>query len=311
MRIAVIGSINMDLVTRVDHFPQPGETLRSEETGYFPGGKGANQALAAHRAGADVAMVGAVGADSFAMVLRSTLQNEGIDISGVAIRGTTSGLAFITIDPVGQNTIIINPGANQLLTNSDVTAARMVIEGASWLLLQNEIPWSVNESAIMLAQELGIPVILNPAPAFIIPEEIYPLLALLVLNETEATAITGIAVSTPAHALSAAHNLIARGANEVLITLGVQGAIHLCRSGEIFMLPAFPVNAVDTTAAGDTFIGAYAVSRLSDDHAAALRFASAAAALCVTRPGAQVSIPKREEILDFLAHSPASDFADI
>ncbi|WP_067927018.1 ribokinase [Alicyclobacillus shizuokensis] len=301
-KLAVVGSINMDVVNRVERHPQPGETIHGLGTAYSPGGKGANQAVAAARAGAQVCMVGAVGDDAFGPELRSALQGFGVDTRWVAHKPGSSGLAFITVASSGENNIILSAGANGRLTAADVEAAAPGLRDVDAVLLQNEIPWSVTQSALQWAHQFGKRVFLNPAPARRVGRETLSMVDVLVLNETEAQVITGIQVDTPHRAETACQRLLGEGCQGVVLTLGSNGLVYQDKAGRSLRVPAFSVEVVDTTAAGDTFIGALAAIWEADaDLPRALRFASAAAALTVTRAGAQESIPERGEIESFLS----------
>lgn len=298
-KIAVIGSINMDIVNKVDAFPQPGETIHGRGTTYQPGGKGANQAVAAALAGDGAAMVGAVGEDAFGGVLTDSLRSRGVDTSFVSVKEGSSGLAFITVSGSGENTIVLSAGSNGKLAAEDVSDDALA--GAKIALLQNEIPPEVNLHALRLCASRGIRVYYNPAPAAPIPVEALPLIDTLIVNETEAEVVSGLAVHGADDAERAARSLQGAGVASVIVTLGGDGAIALERGGAVHRVPAFKVEPADTTAAGDTFIGAYAAAGAAGrPMAEALRFAAAAAAISVTRPGAQSSIPDKAEIERFL-----------
>ncbi|WP_243734891.1 ribokinase [Paenibacillus turpanensis] len=303
IKIVVVGSINMDIVNRVRRHPLPGETIKGLGTAYLPGGKGANQAVAAARCGSHVSMIGAVGGDSFGPVLVQSLEENGIKLHVDILQGVTSGLAFITVDETGENQIILSEGANAMLTAQHVAAHSDVFAGASVLLLQNEVPWEASAAAMRLARDHDVRVLYNPAPAQALPEEAYPLIDVLILNESEAEELTGLPAAQAAQAMRAAQSLVARGIDTVIVTRGEEGALLADAAGSCIEVPAFRVKAVDTTAAGDTFIGCYAVASAegysSED---SLRLASAAAALTVTRPGAQESIPQRAEVESLLEH---------
>ncbi len=302
-KIAVVGSINMDVVNRVERHPLPGETVSGLETAYIPGGKGANQAVAAARAGAQVLMIGAVGRDPFGGPLVEALGKAGVDTARVLEKKGTSGMAFITVDAHGENNIILSSGANGKLSVEDMEAGLIDAAagdggvGLGGVLLQNEIPWETTSAAVRRARTLGATVYLNPAPARKVEDEVLALVDVLVVNETEAAAISGIKVDSREHAEAAADWLLGRGVREVIVTLGAAGVVYASKEGERVSVPAFRVEAVDTTAAGDTFIGAYAADR---DRGAsvqeALQWANAAAAIAVTRPGAQSSIPSADEV---------------
>jgi len=302
--IVVVGSLNMDIVTRVHRFPIPGETLHAMDTTFFPGGKGANQAAAAARLGASasVAMVGAVGADAFGKELTHTLSQDGINVCGVhVLPDVATGVASITVDADGRNSILVSAGANVRFRWQDAAAAKDAWDGCHVVLLQNEIAPETLEAAILSCAERGIRVLYNPAPAAHIDALLLRSVDTLILNEYEAEVVTGIVVSDDASAEQAATALVDRGVRQSIITLGENGLLYRDRDGTILRLPAFSVHVVDTTAAGDTFIGAYAVAVVEGQPLEeALKFASAAAALSVTRAGAQSSIPTRDEAEAFL-----------
>lgn len=305
-RVLVVGSINMDLVNHVDEFPLPGETIHGRGVDYLPGGKGANQAVAAARAGGDVRMVGAVGDDTFGPQLLASLRNSGVGTESVAVKQGTSGLAFITVSGSGENQIILSAGSNGRLTPEDVPAERLA--SADWVLLQNEIPWAVNRHVLEQCRGLGVKVMYNPAPARPIEADAYPLIDVIVVNETEAETLTGIEVGNRDDAEAAARELLRRGVRCVIVTLGAKGSLCLGGEGEAFFTPAFSVTPVDTTAAGDTFIGAFAAACANGTPSSeALRFASAAAALAVGRKGAQSSIPERGDIVRLLEADAAAN----
>ena len=298
--IAVVGSVNMDVVSLVAAFPRPGETVHASATSFHGGGKGANQAVAAASAGARVDFIGAVGDDAFAEPLAAGLAARGVGIEALARKRATSGQAFITVDASGQNTIVLSAGANGQITAGEVAAAEERIARASAVLTQNEIPWEATYAAFSLGRRVGARVIANPAPAFEPPAEAYPLMDTLILNEVEAATLTRRAVATLADAERAARTLLARGARAVIVTLGPLGSLYLDAAGSRIEMPIFPIEVVDTTAAGDTFIGMYTVAATRMATAEALRFATAASALCVSRRGAQESIPTRAEVEAFL-----------
>lgn len=300
-KIAVVGSINMDVVNRVERHPLPGETVSGLETAYIPGGKGANQAVAAARAGAQVLMVGAVGRDPFGGPLVEALGRAGVDTAGVLEKEGTSGMAFITVDAHGENNIILSAGANGRLAVGDMEAGlEGTADGGTGLggvLLQNEIPWETTSAAARRARALGAAVYLNPAPARKVEDDVLALVDVLVVNETEAAAVSGIKVDSRESAEEAAEWLLGRGVREVIVTLGAAGVVYASGEGERLYVPAFRVEAVDTTAAGDTFIGAYAAARERGATVReSLQWANAAAAIAVTRRGAQSSIPSADEV---------------
>ncbi|RKP51723.1 ribokinase [Cohnella endophytica] len=299
----------MDVVNRVVRHPQPGETIHGLSTTYHPGGKGANQAVAAALAGGDIALFGAVGEDGFGVELKRTLTENGVDASSVAVKPGTSGIAFITVDDTADNSIILSAGANGQLGAADVDRMLPGLLAAHSVLLQNEIPWPVTREVMEQAHGNGVRVIFNPAPAFLLPEDAYRWIDLLVLNESEAELLTGIAVADGAAAELAADRLLERGAAAVVLTLGERGSLYKAQGMAIGVATSsYRVRAVDTTAAGDTFIGALASATAKGmPIAEGLAFASAAAAIAVTRAGAQESIPTLEEIEAFMSNDKVTE----
>jgi len=299
--VVVLGSVNMDVVATAPRFPQPGETISGTRFVTAPGGKGANQAVAAARLGASVRMIGRVGADVFGKQLLETLKDNGVDTSGVVRdRLDHSGIAHITLNAQGQNTIIVVPGANGACGSAEVKRAVAALEGASALMLQLEIPVEVSLAAAREAAKRDVPVILDPAPANPIPDELFKLASYLTPNETEAQALVGFPIVDAPSAQRAARQLLRRGSGCVVIKMGGQGAYYACAYGGEF-LPALEVEVVDTVAAGDAFNGALAVAisegkELRD----AMTWAMASGALAVTRPGAQDSMPYRKDVEEFL-----------
>ena len=296
-RVVVFGSLNMDLVVRVPRMPEAGETLTGRDFLSNPGGKGANQAVACARQGASVSMVGRVGADAFGEELREGLAAEGIDAEGVGTAtGQSTGVAAILVDDAAQNSIAVVAGANALVTTADADALRDVLQDASLLLLQLEVPMASVLRAAEVARASGCVVLLNPAPAQALPDALWPLVDILVVNETEARMLSGLGAVDAGNAGEAAAVLAKRGPREVIVTLGADGVLwHSPQGTKRFA--AQPVKAVDTTAAGDTFIGALAALRVEGrPMEEALAHAIRAAAICVTRPGAQASMPTRAEV---------------
>lgn len=291
----------MDVVSNVKQFPMPGETIPSSGTAFVPGGKGANQAVAAASAGAECAMIGAVGLDPFGDTLVASLQERGVNAGAVLRKEGTSGIALITVNEEGENNIILAAGVNGQVTPADVSSS-VQWDGVYAVLLQNEIPWETTTYAVRDAHAAGTRVFLNPAPARTLPDELFPLLDTLIVNETEAALVTGVQVGDAATAAAAAERVLGKGASSVIVTLGEQGCFYADSQGKRLAVPAFRVMPVDTTAAGDTFIGSYAAACANGlGREEALRFAAAASALAVTRPGAQSSIPAKAEIEAFLA----------
>jgi ribokinase len=299
--VLVIGSLNMDLVARCEHLPQPGQTVFGQEFLTAAGGKGANQAVAAARLGACVAMAGCVGLDPYGRDLVSGLGAARVGTDTILAVDRPTGIALITIDANGANTIVVISGANAACDTALVDRALTNVSDPGILLLQHEIPPDANAHAIRAARAAGWFIILNPAPARPVANDLLSMVDLVVPNETEASGLTGRIVVSRADALSAARHLVRQGARAALITLGHDGAIF-CTGSDALHCPATAVHAIDTTAAGDGYIGALAASvaegRTVPD---SLRFASAAAALSVTRLGAQPSLGAREEVEDFIA----------
>ena len=287
----------MDLAARVPRMPQPGETLAGHGFLANPGGKGANQAVACARQGARVEMVGRVGEDGFAGELRNALHAQEIEHARVVgTPGFRTGVAMILVDDRAQNCIAVIPGANAAVDEADAEALRLPLQDAAMLLLQLEVPMPAVLRAATLARQAGCTVLLNPAPAQDLPEALWPLVDILVLNETEAQCLTGLPCATPAGAGEAARRVHRRGPRDVLLTLGEQGVLW-CSAEGLQHVQALRVQAVDTTAAGDTFIGALAALLVEGaGMVEAVRHASRAAALCVTRQGAQASMPSRPEV---------------
>jgi ribokinase len=296
-RIGVVGSVNMDLTFRTSRLPRPGETLTGQTFQLGFGGKGANQAVMAARFGAQVMMLAKVGKDVFGDGMVRNLREQNIDTSHVLMMdGVSSGVAGIVVDDAAQNCIIVVPGANHALTPEDVRHAASALS-VDVLLCQLEVPLATTLEALRIAKTAGVTTILNPAPAQSLSDEMLALADLCIPNETELELLTGHAAGTLAEAEAAARVLLRRGPGTVIVTLGDRGALLVdARTAE--HVPAYPVQAVDTTGAGDAFIGALAVllaEKMSLREA--VRHASAAAALSVTRPGAQQSFPTRAEAL--------------
>lgn len=301
-KLVVLGSVNADHVLSVPRFPKPGETLVGSGYHIAYGGKGANQAVAAGRTGADIAFIACVGSDDIGVRMKEQFVIDGIDTQAVmAIEGTTTGVAMIWVSAEGENCIGISAGANAELTPERLQPHLPLISEADVLLMQLESPLNTVELAAQTAKKAGTQVILNPAPAQALPESLLQAIDVITPNETEAQALTGIVVETEADAQKAADALHAYGIKTVLITLGARG-VWVSEQGKGELIPGFRVQALDTTAAGDTFNGALVTAQLEGlPMAQAIRFAHAAAAISVTRSGAQPSIPLRSEVDAFLA----------
>ena len=295
--ITVVGSLNMDLVARAPRIPQPGETIIGSDFHTVPGGKGANQAVAAARLGAQVSMVGRVGRDAFAESLLNNLAAAGVDHTFVVHDPqAATGVALIAVDDAGQNSIIVASGANVRLSPADVDGAEAAIAGADALLLQLESPLETVTRAAEVARAHGVTVILNPAPARPLPAALLSLVDVLIPNESETALLTGLPVGDPAEAEAAAAALRELGVGTVILTLGERGAL-LAREDGAEYFPAFEVTPVDTTAAGDAFVGGFAVALAEGRSLAeAVQWGNGAGALATTRLGAQPSLPTRQEL---------------
>ncbi|MGE8370458.1 MAG: ribokinase [Pseudomonas putida] len=297
-KVVVVGSLNMDLVARAQRLPRAGETLPGESFFTVPGGKGANQAVAVARLGGSVAMIGNVGDDDYGRQLHRALYVEGIDCQGVSTcPGVSSGVALITVDAASQNCIVIIPGGNGLLTPQSVQRFDALLQAAEVVICQLEVPVDTVAWTLARARELGKQVILNPAPATgPLPADWFACIDYLTPNESEAEALTGVAVTDQDSARRAGERLLQLGAGKVIITLGAQGALLITAQGHQHY-PAPVVQPLDTTAAGDTFIGGFAAGLVRGlEEGEAIAFGQRAAALSVTRAGAQPSIPYLAEL---------------
>ncbi len=301
-KIVVIGSSNTDMIVKLPRIPGPGETIIGGTFSMAAGGKGANQAVAAARAGGRVTLIARVGDDLFGRQAVEGFIRDNIDVSCVLRdAGSPSGIALIFVGRDGENSIAVAPGANGNLSSQDIERFREVIVSARIVVLQLETPMDSVRAAVEIASGSGASVILNPAPAALVPPEVLRLVDVLTPNEHEARVLTGIEVRSESAAGQAADALMSRGVKTVIITMGARGA-YVAAASMRELVPGFPVEAVDTTGAGDVFNGALAAA-LSEGHPlrSAVRFASGAAALSVTQLGAQPSIPTRKEIEKFLA----------
>jgi len=303
-KVVVVGSSNTDLVVRVDKLPEPGETVLGGEFMTAPGGKGANQAVAAARLGGEVVLIAKVGRDRFGDEAVDNFVREGIDTAYLyRDPELPSGVALILVGPEGRNMIAVAPGANSALSPEDVSRAEGAISSADVVLLQLEVPLETVEEAARIAKGHGVTVVLNPAPALELEDELLRTVDFLVPNEAEASAISGIRVTDAKSAQRAASELLERGAGGVVVTPGEEGAVLVTGEGSWHVEPP-RVRAVDTTAAGDAFCGAFAFYLASRrEPLEAVRFANVAAALSVTRMGAQPSIPTLKEVEEFILSS--------
>jgi ribokinase len=304
-KILVVGSSNTDMIIKLDRIPKPGETILGGEFVIAAGGKGANQAVGAARAGGAVTFIARVGRDMFGDQAVAGFVQDGIDVDYVVRdKASPSGVALIFVAKDGENSIAVASGANGRLAPADVKKARKAFAGASVLVMQLETPLETVQAAAELAHQAGVRVILNPAPARPLPESLLRRVSILTPNETEAELLTGLRVDSDGTAARAADVLLGRGVQTVILTLGARGAFIATRE-EKRLVPGFRMKAVDTTAAGDIFNGALAVALAeSKPLPEAVRFANAAAAISVTRMGAQPSAPKRREIERLLARRP-------
>lgn len=297
-KIVVIGSTNMDMVVKASHIPVPGETVLGGAFLMNPGGKGANQAVSIARLGGEITFISKVGNDVFGRQSIQAFEEEGIDISGVlSDHSVPSGVALITVDELGENSIVVASGANLNLTPDDVEKYLEKIPNIGILLMQLEIPMETVKFAAQYASSKGIQVILNPAPANALIPELFRMIDIITPNSNEAEMLTGIAVNDVDTARKAAESLHQQGVKNVAITLGAKGAVLLNEEG-FYVIPATKVEAVDTTAAGDVFNGALALAIAEDkDLLSAVQFACKAASITATRMGAQSSIPYRKELI--------------
>ena len=304
--VTVVGSLNMDLVARAPRIPQPGETIIGGDFQTVPGGKGANQAVAAARLEAQVSMVGRVGRDAFANPLLDNLAAAGVDPAFVIPDPeAATGVALIVVDDAGQNSIVVASGANMRLSPADVEAAEAAIADADALLLQLENPLETVTRAAEVTRAHGVRVILNPAPARSLPAALLSLVDVLIPNESETALLTGMSISNQAEAEAAAAALRGMGVGTVILTLGERGAL-LAEAGAAELVPTFEVTPVDTTAAGDAFVGGFAVALAEGRSLAeAVRWGNAVGALATTKLGAQPSLPTRQAVERLLAGATA------
>jgi ribokinase len=295
MTVIVFGSINKDLVATAPRLPLPGETLLGRDFFTAPGGKGANQAVAVARLGINTYMVGRVGAHSFGAELIQGLQIAGVKTENIFIDETiSSGVAIITVDDAGENEIVVIPGANGKVNEDDVNRLTKILPGSEVLLLQFEVPMTAVLEAAKSAKKLGVKVILDPAPVqFDVPDELYPLIDIITPNEVEAAQLVGFAVDSQQSAKLAAAVLLQKGVKNAIVKLGAKGVV-CANNDDTFFVPAFPIDAVDTVAAGDAFNGGLAAGLASG---LSLRdcivWGAAAGAIAATTPGAQPSLPDR------------------
>ena len=302
-RIVVVGSINLDLVAATKRIPIAGETVAGHSFRTFPGGKGANQAVAAARLGGSVCMIGKLGADAFGIELRNNLVVANVDTDGIGVVPASSGVALITTDEDGQNAITVVAGANGYVSPADLDANLDLIRDAGILLTQLEIPVETVERLAEIASVHQIPLMLDPAPARPLPASLLKRVDWLTPNETETCILTGLPPGEldDASLEEAAQTLLTAGCRNVILKLGSKGCYLALADGTRRFVPAYAVKALDTTAAGDAFNGAFAVAQMRGEEAIESAFwASAVAAISVTRPGAQASMPTALEVDRFL-----------
>jgi len=299
--VVTFGSINMDLVARTPRFAEPGETLVGSDFFTAAGGKGANQAVAVGKLGVPSIMVGRVGDDIFASDLMESMQNNGVDISAVKIdHSAPTGTAIITVDDQAENQIIIIPGANGNFDDEDLGRAYSILSEAEILLLQLEIPLEIVENAAKMAKKLGVKVMLDPAPAQELSDELLQAIDIITPNETETYLLTGQRVNSVEKARMAAEKVMKRGVKAVVIKMSSKGSFYMDAVQEIHF-PAFKVQAVDTVAAGDAFNGGFAAAlALGKNIQQAMQWGNACGALSTTKNGAQPSMPTRTELEAFI-----------
>ena len=297
--ICVIGSLNMDLVVNVDTMPKPGQTIIGSNFKEVPGGKGANQAVAMARLNGNVSMIGKVGEDGFGQTLINSLKNDKVDTTYVQTAKGATGVALITVDKNAQNSIVVSPGANFEVKEDDIDNNIEAIKNSDIVVLQLETPLNTIKYALNKAKELNKYTILNPAPAVKLDDEIIKNVDLLTPNETELEIISGVSIETEEDIQKAAQIMIEKGVKELIVTLGSKGSLYINKEKSMFK-KAYKVEAVDTTAAGDSYTGALAVA-LSQEKCIedAMDFASKVGALSVLKEGAQSSLPTLEDVENF------------
>lgn len=305
MALLVFGSINMDLVARTPRLPAPAETITGHEFFTAPGGKGANQAVAAAKLNIPTKMIGRVGGDGFGAELLQNLQTNGVDTASVWVdNDVSSGVAIIAVDDQAQNNIIIVPGANGRVAQPDVERLAANLDDANVLLLQLEVPLEATLTAARAARERGVTVILDPAPARQLPPQLYRLVNIITPNEVEAAQLVDFPITTQQDALRAAETLLERGVEIAIVKMGAQGVVYATKTGQQGFVPAFKIKAVDTVAAGDAFNGGFAAALMQQlKLEQAIVWGAAAGALSATKAGAQPSMPSRAEFDQFLQNN--------
>lgn len=297
--ICVIGSLNMDLVVNVDTMPKPGQTIIGSNFKEVPGGKGANQAVAMARLNGNVSMIGKVGEDGFGQTLINSLKNDKVDTTYIQTAKGATGVALITVDKNAQNSIVVSPGANFEVKEDDIDNNIEAIKNSDIVVLQLETPLNTIKYALNKAKELNKYTILNPAPAVKLDDEIIKNVDLLTPNETELEIISGVSIETEEDIQKAAQIMTEKGVKELIVTLGSKGSLYINKEKSMFK-KAYKVEAVDTTAAGDSYTGALAVALSQDKNIEdAMDFASKVGALSVLKEGAQSSLPTLEDVKNF------------
>ena len=297
--ICVIGSLNMDLVVNVDTMPKPGQTIIGSNFKEVPGGKGANQAVAMARLNGNVSMIGKVGEDGFGQTLINSLKNDKVDTTYIQTAKGATGVALITVDKNAQNSIVVSPGANFEVKEDDIDNNIEAIKNSDIVVLQLETPLNTIKYALNKAKELNKYTILNPAPAVKLDDEIIKNVDLLTPNETELEIISGVSIETEEDIQKAAQIRIEKGVKELIVTLGSKGSLYINKEKSMFK-KAYKVEAMDTTAAGDSYTGALAVALSQDKNIEdAMDFASKVGALSVLKEGAQSSLPTLEDVKNF------------
>ena len=297
--ICVIGSLNMDLVVNVDTMPKPGQTIIGSNFKEVPGGKGANQAVAMARLNGNVSMIGKGGEDGFGQTLINSLKNDKVDTTYIQTSKGATGVALITVDKNAQNSIVVSPGANFEFKEDDIDNNIEAIKNSDIVVLQLETPLNTIKYALNKAKELNKYTILNPAPAVKLDDEIIKNVDLLTPNETELEIISGVSIETEEDIQKAAQIMIEKGVKELIVTLGSKGSLYINKEKSMFK-KAYKVEAVDTTAAGDSYTGALAVALSQDKNIEdAMDFASKVGALSVLKEGAQSSLPTLEDVKNF------------
>ena len=297
--ICVIGSLNMDLVVNVDTMPKTGQTIIGSNFKEVPGGKGANQAVAMARLNGNVSMIGKVGEDGFGQTLINSLKNDKVDTTYIQTTKGATGVALITVDKNAQNSIVVSPGANFEVKEDDIDNNIEAIKNSDIVVLQLETPLNTIKYALNKAKELNKYTILNPAPAVKLDDEIIKNVDLLTPNETELEIISGVSIETEEDIQKAAQIMIEKGVKELIVTLGSKGSLYINKEKSMFK-KAYKVEAVDTTAAGDSYTGALAVALSQDKNIEdAMDFASKVGALSVLKEGAQSSLPTLEDVKNF------------